>query len=157
MAEERNEQLVASFSESLWLESGLSDRSRLSYESDLRQFGRWLNQRYPGSDLTGVDRTCLMDYLSSVLSAGARSSTAARRLSCLRRFYRYLLREGVVDEDPTLRLDSPKLARRLPDTLTEADVEALLDAPADAGHDRFALLPGEPSAPVGVRQVRRQV
>ncbi|MGM0434058.1 MAG: site-specific tyrosine recombinase XerD [Pseudomonadota bacterium] len=129
MAEERNEQLVASFSESLWLESGLSDRSRLSYESDLRQFGHWLARQHPGKDLSGVDRTCLMDYLSSVLSAGARSSTAARRLSCLRRFYRYLLREGLIDEDPTLRLDSPKLARRLPDTLTEADVEALLDAP----------------------------
>lgn len=129
MAEERNEQLVALFSESLWLESGLSDRSRLSYESDLRQFGRWLSGHYPETDLSGVDRTCLMDYLSSVLAAGARSSTAARRLSCLRRFYRYLLREELIDEDPTLRLDNPKLARRLPDTLSEADVEGLLDAP----------------------------
>ncbi|XOZ33718.1 site-specific tyrosine recombinase XerD [Halomonadaceae bacterium KBTZ08] len=130
MAEQRNEQLVASFSESLWLESGLSDRSRLSYESDLRQFARWLAQDYPGRDLVGVDRTCLMDYLSHELTRGARSSTAARRLSCLRRFYRYLLREGIISEDPTLRLDSPRQARRLPDTLTEADVEALLDTPA---------------------------
>lgn len=129
MAEQRSEELVASFSESLWLESGLSDRSRLSYESDLRQFGHWLTQYYPDRELVGVDRTCLMDYLSHVLATGARSSTAARRLSCLRRFYRYLLREGVIGEDPTLRLDSPKQARRLPDTLTEADVEALLDAP----------------------------
>lgn len=129
MTEQRNEQLVASFSESLWLESGLSDRSRLSYESDLKQFGRWLAEYDSDRDLAGVDRTCLMDYLSSVLSAGARSSTAARRLSCLRRFYRYLLREGVISEDPTLRLDNPRLARRLPDTLTEADVEALLAAP----------------------------
>lgn len=129
MTETRNESFIAAFSESLWLESGLSDRSRLSYESDLRQFSRWLDGRYPGTELAGVDRTRLMDYLASVLSEGASASTAARRLSTLRRFYRYLLREGHISQDPTLKLDNPRLTRRLPDTLTEADVDALLDCP----------------------------
>lgn len=129
MTETRSEALIAAFSESLWLESGLSDRSRLSYESDLKQFSQWLAERHPDRALTGADRTCLMDYLASVLSGGAKASTAARRLSTLRRFYRYLLREGHVSEDPTLKLDNPRLTRRLPDTLTEADVDALLDSP----------------------------
>lgn len=84
----------------------------------------------PGSPLlTAVRRSDLLAWLSAGLAEGVKTSTAARRLSGLRRFYRYLLREGVIDEDPTLQIDSPRLPRRLPDTLTEEDVESLLDAP----------------------------
>lgn len=129
MIETRNETLIASFGESLWLESGLSDRSRSSYESDLRQFRRWLTDHYPETGIVDADRGCLMEYLASVFAAGAKASTAARRLSSLRRFYRYLLREGVIGQDPSLKLDSPGQMRRLPNILTEADVEALLDSP----------------------------
>ena len=121
--------LIVAFSEVLWLEFGLSERTRSSYESDLKQFSRWLMTRPGRQTLSGVDRGAILDYLSSSLARGEKTSTASRRLSCLRRFYRYLLREGLIGEDPTLRLDSPKQVKRLPDTLTEADVESLLDTP----------------------------
>src|SRR5690554_1199928 len=67
--------------------------------------------------------------MSRGLADGLKTSTAARRLSGLRRFYRFLLREGVIPEDPSLRIDSPRMPRRLPDTLTEEDVERLLAEP----------------------------
>jgi len=71
----------------------------------------------------------LLAWISRGLAEGAKTSTAARRLSGLRRFYRYLLREGVIREDPTLQIDSPRLPRRLPDSLSEEDVDALLSEP----------------------------
>ncbi len=122
-------ELVERFCESLWLEAGLAEGTRSSYRSDLKQFGLWLVSQSPAASLAGAGRERIMAYLSACLSRGDKATTAARRLSCLRRFYRFLLREGRITEDPTLKLDSPRLGRRLPDTLTEADVEALLLAP----------------------------
>ncbi len=120
--------LIERFVDALWLEQGLSERTRASYQSDLQLFARWLRT---GSDrrLTKVRRGDILQYLSAGMQRGDKSSTAARRLSCLRRFYRYLLREGSVVTDPTLQIDSPRLMRALPKVLSEADVEALLDAP----------------------------
>lgn len=121
--------LVESFCESLWLEAGLAEKTRASYQSDLKQFGRWLASQSVQARLADANRERIMAYLSVCLSRGDKATTAARRLSCLRRFYRYLLRDGRIKEDPTLKLDSPSLGRRLPHTLSEADVEALLRAP----------------------------
>lgn len=74
-------------------------------------------------------RDDLLGWISAAFAEGRKNATAARRLSGLRRFYRYLLRENLITEDPTLRIDSPRLSRRLPETLSESDVEALLDEP----------------------------
>ncbi|HTN33786.1 MAG TPA: site-specific tyrosine recombinase XerD, partial [Marinobacter sp.] len=79
--------------------------------------------------LTAASRTNILGWMSSGLATGIKASTAARRLSGLRRFYRFLLREGVIAEDPTLRIDSPGLPRRLPDSLTEDEVSTLLAEP----------------------------
>jgi len=120
--------LIERFVDALWLEQGLSERTRASYQSDLQLFARWLRS---ASDrrLTEIRRGDILQYLSAGMQGGVKSSTAARRLSCLRRFYRYLLREGTVAADPTLQIDSPRLMRALPKVLSESDVEALLDAP----------------------------
>jgi len=122
-------ELIERFCDALWLEEGLGDNTRSAYRSDLRRLAEWLANRKPVKPLSAVTRSDLLEWISRGMVDGRKSSTAARRLSCLRRFYRYLLREGVIGEDPTLRIDSPKLPRRLPDTLSESDVEALLEEP----------------------------
>ncbi|WP_203301355.1 site-specific tyrosine recombinase XerD [Marinobacter sediminum] len=124
-----DEAIIARFTDAIWLEDGLGEKTRQAYRSDLVRLADWL-QDQPGRPLlTAVRRTDLLAWMSRGLAEGVKTSTAARRLSGLRRFYRFLLREGVIAEDPTLRIDSPKLPRRLPDSLTEEEVEALLSEP----------------------------
>lgn len=124
-----DEAVIARFVDAIWLEDGLGEKTRQAYRSDLARLSIWL-QEQPGRPLlTEVRRADLLAWMSRGLAEGVKSSTAARRLSGLRRFYRFLLREGVMAEDPTLRIDSPRLPRRLPDSLTEDEVEALLAEP----------------------------
>ena len=121
--------LLDEFCDLLWLEDGLARNTLESYRRDLRDVESWL-QRTSGKPLSESDHADLQAYLAYLhQTAKSKSSTAARRLSCLRYFYQFLLRQGRIAADPTLRLDSPKLPRSLPKTLSEADVEALLNAP----------------------------
>ncbi|WP_372927212.1 site-specific tyrosine recombinase XerD [Marinobacter sp.] len=124
-----DEAIIVRFTDAVWLEDGLGEKTRQAYRSDLERLAVWL-QEQPGKPmLTEVRRTDLLAWISRGLADGFKTSTAARRLSGLRRFYRYLLREGVISEDPTLRIDSPRLPRRLPDLLSEEDVDNLLMEP----------------------------
>lgn len=118
---------IDSYLDALWMERGLSANTLASYRADLARLGRWLEPR--GGTLQCLGKADLLDYLAGLEEARMSSRSVARTLSCLRGFYRYQLREGRITEDPTLQIDSPKLGRPLPKTLTEADVEALLDAP----------------------------
>ncbi len=118
---------IERFLDALWLERGLSDNTLSSYRRDLRQFDDWLANR--GGTVLSADRSALQAYLGARLRRGASPRSAARFMSCVRGFYRYLLREGRVTEDPTLDLDSPRLGRPLPRSLSEPDVERLLEAP----------------------------
>ncbi|KHO65540.1 site-specific tyrosine recombinase XerD [Pseudomonas flexibilis] len=119
--------LIDRFLQALWLEKGLSANTRSSYRSDLTHFHGWLHER--GIGLTGVSREALGDHLAWRLDQGYNARSTARLLSGLRGFYRFLLREGVIAEDPTLLVEQPRLGRSLPQSLSEADVEALLAAP----------------------------
>lgn len=124
-----DEALIRRFLDALWLEDGLGEQTRAAYGSDLRQLSRWLQSRSHAPLLQAAGREDLLAWIASAFTEGRKNATAARRLSGLRRFYRYLLREQLIGEDPTLRIESPQLPRRLPDTLSEADVEALLAEP----------------------------
>ena len=122
--------LVTEFLGSLWLEKGLSKNTLESYGRDLSAFETWLHESSSsGRELETVRREDLLQYLSFRLTAGIQARSTARSLSCLRGLYRYLLRENKINEDPTLQIDNPKLGRPLPATLTEADVERLLQTP----------------------------
>ena len=114
------------FCDSLWLEDGLSRNTIESYRRDLRMFSAWLADDRRSS-LLRAQRADLLAYFSYRFPR-AKARSTARLLSSLKRFYRYLLRENRIDSDPTLEIDSPKLPRSLPKTLTEQDVDALLDA-----------------------------
>lgn len=123
-----NDALLDGFIDTLWLEDGLSRNTLESYRRDLRQFALWLlDQRR--CRLLEAGRADLLAYLAYRFEQRAKASSSARLLSSLKRFYRYALRERLLDGDPTIDVDPPKLARRLPKSLTEDDVEALLAAP----------------------------
>lgn len=120
-------QSIAQFVDMLWVEQGLADNTLSAYRSDLTQFAQWLN----GQQQTFVrcGRAELLNYLVVRVQSGIGPRTTARLLSTLRRFYQYLLRDGLITSDPTAQIDAPKLGRRLPSSLTEAEVESLLQAP----------------------------
>ncbi|MCG6873249.1 MAG: site-specific tyrosine recombinase XerD [Gammaproteobacteria bacterium] len=122
-----DEELLHRFLDGLWLEAGLADRTLAAYRSDLSGFHAWLQSR--GGTLSAVQAGDLKDYLAALHDAGISARSAARKLSSLKRFYRYLIRESVISADPTVFLVAPKLPRSLPGTLSEAQVEALLAAP----------------------------
>lgn len=124
-----NTELLDEFCDSLWLEDGLSRNTLDSYRRDLNKFAAWLDKQRDVSllDATHGDIQGYLAYL--VAKQKAKPSSTGRNISSLKRLFRYLLRQGKVNTDPTLQIDTPKLPRNLPKSLTESDVEALLGAP----------------------------
>jgi integrase/recombinase XerD len=128
MIDDAETSLIEAFADALWMERGLSANTLAAYQSDLRVFAGWLSEER-GSSLAAARRSDLLDYLTLLSRRGRKPRSSARLLSCLRQFYRHLLRQGVIAEDPSVRVEAPKLGRPLPKSVTEADVEALLAAP----------------------------
>jgi integrase/recombinase XerD len=122
-----SQNLIEKYIDSLWLEKGLSQNTLESYQRDLKALTIWLDES--NRSLESVRREDLLKYLADRMGNGIKARSTARALSCLRSFYRYLLREKLIKVDPTLRIENPKLGRPLPDSLTESDVERLLAAP----------------------------
>src|SRR6185312_4525623 len=118
---------VARFLDAVWLERGLSANTLAAYRADLTALARWLAERKVLMDQTS--RADLQDFIAWRVREGARPRSTARQLSSFRRFFRYLLREGGIHEDPTAQIAMPKIGRSLPKSLTEEEVEALLGAP----------------------------
>jgi len=133
--------LITRFLDAVWMERGLSSNTLAAYRADLVALARWLTARHVALPKTG--RADLMDFIAARVHGGARPRSTARQLSSFRRFFRYLIREGLIAEDPTAQIAMPKIGRSLPRSLSEAEVEALLAAPAVAdplGHrDRTML------------------
>src|SRR5690554_5736529 len=124
---QQNKQLIDDFLQQLWLQQGLSENTRAAYANDLRQFVLWLAEQELA--LLQVQRSHVLEYLAWRLQEGYRARSTARFISTLRRFYQYLLEQRLISEDPSVLVDLPKLGRSLPDSLSEAEVDALLDAP----------------------------
>ena len=121
-AEAVGDGILDAFCDALWLEDGLARNTIASYRTDLGQLAKFLRRK----SLTQAGEADLFAFLAA---AKGRASSAARRVSTLKRFYQYCVRERHVGADPTLKLDPPKRAPRFPRSLSEADVEALLGAP----------------------------
>lgn len=119
--------VIEAYIDALWLERGLSVNTLAAYRSDLQKLAVWLAER--GAHLITAQRADLLDYLARCIHTGKRPSSTARLVSSLRRFYQLAVREGRLQEDPSARIDAPRLGRSLPDSLTEAEVEALLAVP----------------------------
>jgi integrase/recombinase XerD len=118
--------LIDAFCDQVWLQDGLAASSLSSYRRDLQAWAAWLGTR----GLLEADRGDVEGWLADQFRAKAKATSVSRRLSALRRFYRLQLERAAVRDDPTARVRSPKQPRRLPKLLSEAQVEALLAAPA---------------------------
>ncbi len=119
--------LIDAFCDQVWLQDGLAPTSLASYRRDLVAWAAWLAKR--GGALLGARRGDVESWLAEQFRAKAKATSIARRLSSLRRFYGLQMQMGRLSADPSLRVRSPKLPRRLPKSLTEAQVETLLAAP----------------------------
>lgn len=125
--------LVEEFGRHLSLERGLALNTCRSYLLDLKDFSAYLTRRFPGSPLQaglkGADVRVIADYLWHLSSEKKlRPASIFRRMEALKSFYRYLLLEEKISQDPTLHLHSPKLPERIPKFLREEEVQRLLQA-----------------------------
>ena len=116
------------FTTALWLERGLSDNTCQAYRRDVEGLDRWLVE-HKGATAISADESDVQAYLGARLADGSSHRSISRLLSSLRSFYQYLVREGDLSADPTQHLERPKPSRPLPKSLSEGQVEALLNAP----------------------------
>ncbi|MDB5912462.1 MAG: xerD [Ramlibacter sp.] len=117
---------IDTFIDALWLEEGLSRNTLAAYRQDLTLYAQWLGER--GMQLPATSEADLNGYFAA-RHAATKATSANRRLTVFKRYFRWALRERLIDADPTLRLQSAKQPLRVPKTLTEAQVETLLAAP----------------------------
>ena len=119
--------LIDAFCDQLWLQDGLAQASLASYRRDLVAWVAWLDAH--AMTPLRATRADVEQWLAEQFGRHAKATSIARRLSSLRRFYRLQAERGAIAEDPTLRVQAPKRPRRLPKSISEAQVEALLAAP----------------------------
>ncbi len=137
----RSEELVDKFLDAIWMERGLSQNTLGAYRADLMTLGRGLATAKKSID--EADKADLLGFIAERVESGAKPRSTARQLSSFRRFYRYIMREGLRDTDPTADIEMPRIGRSLPKTLTEDEVDALLNAPntdEPLGHRDRAML-----------------
>lgn len=133
--------LVERFLDAIWMERGLSDNTLGAYRADLHALMGRLEER--SINLVAATRADILEYIAWRVEGGAKPRSTARQLSSFRRFYRYLLRESVISDDPTANIAMPKIGRALPQSLSEAEVDSLLSAPnvsEPLGHRDRAML-----------------
>ncbi|NOR19450.1 MAG: tyrosine recombinase, partial [Xanthomonadales bacterium] len=126
-ASNSTEAVIDKFLDAIWMERGLSANTLGAYRADLVSLRRWLADR--DVSLVYAARSDLLAFIGWRTEQGAKPRSTARQLSSFRRFYRFLLRESVIQEDPTIKIDMPRIGRSLPQSLTEGEVESLLAAP----------------------------
>ncbi|MCL6351732.1 site-specific tyrosine recombinase XerD [Pectobacterium polaris] len=120
--------LIEQFLDALWLERNLAENTLASYRLDLRTLAEWL--AHHDNDLLQAQSLDLQAFLADRVEGGYKATSSARLLSAMRRFFQYLYREKLRSDDPSAVLSSPKLPQRLPKDLSEAQVDALLNAPS---------------------------
>lgn len=137
----RSVEFVDQFLDAIWMERGLSQNTLGAYRADLMTLGRALAAADKSIDQ--ADKADLLEFIAERVESGAKPRSTARQLSSFRRFYRHIVRQGLRDTDPTADIEMPRIGRSLPKTLTEDEVEALLNAPntdEPLGHRDRAML-----------------
>jgi integrase/recombinase XerD len=138
---QRSEELVDRFLDAIWMERGLSQNTLGAYRADLMTLARGLAEKDKSIDV--ADKADLLAFIAMRVESGAKPRSTARQLSSFRRFFRYIMREGLRDSDPTADIEMPRIGRSLPQTLTEDEVDSLLSAPntdEPLGHRDRAML-----------------
>lgn len=122
---------ISTFLDALAAETDAARNTQLAYGRDLKDFVDWAARR--GLSLDSLDRAAIEDYLVFCDAQGLSKSTRARRLSALRQLFRFAFEEGWRADNPALRISGPGRAQRLPRTLAETEVTALLAAARETG------------------------
>ena len=126
---EADTRILDRFADGLWLNDGLARNTLESYRRDVSQLAAWLSES-AGLTLLEAQSSDLRHHLAwQVETRLSKPRTTSRLVSSLKRFYQFALREGLRSDDPAAELDSPKLPRSLPKSLSEEEVEAILGAP----------------------------
>ena len=136
-----SEELVDRFLDAIWMERGLSANTLGAYRADLMTLGRRLSER--DIRIEQAEKADLLEFIAGRVEGGAKPRSTARQLSSFRGFFQYIMREGLRDNDPTVDIAMPRIGRSLPKTLTEDEVDALLQAPhteEPLGHRDRAML-----------------
>ena len=123
----RNEPEIDRFIDSLWSQKGLAELTLGAYQQDLLQFSRWLATHR--QKLFEAEQSSIQQFLAERFTNGASARSNARLLSTLKQYYRYLIRIGERQDNPTALISAPRIHRSLPQSLGETDIEKLLDAP----------------------------
>jgi integrase/recombinase XerD len=137
----RSEELVDRFLDAIWMERGLSQNTLGAYRADLMTLSRGLAEKDKSIEM--ADKADLLAFIAGRVEGGAKPRSTARQLSSFRRFFRYIMREGMRDTDPTADIAMPRIGRSLPKTLSEDEVDSLLNAPntdEPLGHRDRAML-----------------
>ncbi|MFE8102136.1 site-specific tyrosine recombinase XerD [Brenneria goodwinii] len=124
----QDQAFIEQFLDALWLERNLAENTLASYRLDLRTLAEWL--AHHDGDLLRAQAVDLQSFLAERIEGGYKATSSARLLSAMRRLFQYLYREKIRSDDPSAILSSPKLPQRLPKDLSEAQVDALLNAPS---------------------------
>jgi integrase/recombinase XerD len=136
-----SEELIDRFLDAIWMERGLSPNTLGAYRADLMTLARGLAEK--DKSIETADKADLLAFIAGRVEGGAKPRSTARQLSSFRRFFRYIMREGMRDTDPTADIEMPRIGRSLPKTLTEEEVDSLLNAPntdEPLGHRDRAML-----------------
>lgn len=118
---------IDAFIDALWSQKGLAALTLNAYQQDLRGLSNWLKSR--NEKLINASQASIQAYLAHRFENGTSSRSSARLLSTLKQYYRHLIRTGERQDNPTALIQAPKIHRSLPQTLTENDMDALLQAP----------------------------
>ena len=120
-------QILDAFIDNIWIEKGLSQNTLDSYRSDLEQFSKWLKKN--NLSYIKTSKKEILSYLSFIFQKGLVSKTVDRKLSSLKSFFRYLVFKSIIPNDPSSEVETPKLLKSIPKSISEKEVEALLAAP----------------------------
>ncbi len=123
---------IDGFLEFIRVEKGYSENTTAAYRNDLTQFARWLEEQGKAKPLgwVDVDKDTILSYIGYLKEREYTSSTVARKVAAIKSFFHHLLARGVIRDDPTATLDSPKVRKRLPQALSPEEVSRLLAEPA---------------------------
>jgi integrase/recombinase XerD len=123
---------IQDFLNFLDVEKGYADNTIAAYRNDLTQFLRYLEEQSEDSreaTWAEVDKDTIVNYILNLKEREYTSSTVARKVAAIKSFFHYLVAEGIMKDDPTATLDSPKVKKRLPKAISRDDIERLLNAP----------------------------
>ncbi len=137
----RSEEHVDQFLDAIWMERGLSKNTLGAYRADLMTLARSLAEN--SKTIDKAEKSDLLAFIAKRVEGGSKPRSTARQLSSFRRFFRYIMREGLRNSDPTADIEMPRIGRSLPKTLSEEEVDSLLNAPntdEPLGHRDRAML-----------------